>query len=159
MVLPIQRFKNKKIISLLQRGREILELVYRNPVRPVFAFILSLIIQSGFILLTIYLAQICDIHIPTVLWFLIWPLAKLSALLPISMGGIGVREAALAALLSRVSVAASSSVALGLLWETVLVAGGIFGGLLYLVLQLISGQKIPSLTSISKESKQFEELP
>lgn len=158
MMLPIQRFENKKMISLLQKAHEILELVYENPVRPVLAFIMSLIIQSGFILLTVYLAQICDIHIPIVLWFLVWPLAKLSALLPISMGGIGVREVALAALLSRVSVDAANSVALGLLWETVLVAGGIFGGLLYIALKLFYGQEIPSLTGISRESKQIEEL-
>lgn len=159
LAIPVERIKNQKIQDVLKRAREILKLVYKKPARPVIAFILSLSVQSTFIFLTIYLAGICDIHIPVVLWFLVWPLAKLSALLPISMGGIGVREVALAALLSRVSIPLADSVALGLLWESVLISGGLFGGLLFLALKYVSSQDIPSLTSFSKTDEPMNELP
>lgn len=159
LAIPADKIENPKIRDVLKRSKEILKLTSKKPSRPVIAFILSLSVQSTFILLTIYLAEICDIHIPLVLWFLVWPLAKLSALLPISLGGIGVREVALAALLSRVAVPLADSVALGLLWESVLVSGGLFGGLLYLLLKHVSSQDIPSLASFSKTNNRINELP
>jgi len=42
-----------------------------------------------------------------------------------------VREAALAVLLSRFGVPGSAAVGVGLLWETILIAGGLLGGLAY----------------------------
>lgn len=159
LAIPPDKIKNQKIKDVLKRSKEILKQAFQKPGRPVIAFILSLSVQSTFILLTIYLAEICDIHIPLVLWFLVWPLAKLSALLPISFGGIGVREVALAALLSRLSIPLADSVALGLLWESVLVSGGLFGGLLYLLLKHASPQDIPSLSSFSKTNNQINKIP
>ena len=71
--------------------------------------------------------------LPLHVWFLTWPLAKISAMLPISMGGIGVREVALAVLLGRFGIPFSSAVGLGLLWESVLIAGSGIGGGFYLL--------------------------
>ena len=159
LLIPVDKIKNQTINNYLNRAREIVKLVYQKPARPISAFILSLCIQTTFILLTVYLANILEIHIPLVLWFLVWPLAKLSALLPISMGGIGVREVALAALLSRLNIPIADSVALGLLWETVLICGGLFGGLLYMILKNISYQQAPSLATISKVNEPMNELP
>jgi uncharacterized membrane protein YbhN (UPF0104 family) len=149
LVIPTPQMKNEKIRNLINRIKEIVGHVFKNPAKPMIAFVISIGIQSGFILLTVYLANILQINMPLAVWFLIWPLAKLSALLPISMGGIGVREVALAALLSRLYVPVSDSVALGFLWESILISGGILGGILYLILTNVSGEKVPSLTSIS----------
>ena len=52
-------------------------------------------------------------------------------MIPVSLGGLGVREMALAAFLDRFGVPLSQSVGLGLLWETIIVAGGGFGGIFY----------------------------
>jgi glycosyltransferase 2 family protein len=60
-------------------------------------------------------------------WFLAWSAAKLGAILPISVGGIGVREAALVAVLSAYGAAADAVVATGILWEGVIVAGSLTG--------------------------------
>lgn len=133
--IPADRIGNKKIKDLVSRARKILRIVYDQPARPILAFVFSMCIQVSFILLTVYLAFLSEIYIPIAFWFLVWPLAKLSALLPISLGGIGVREVALAALLSRLSIPVAESVALGLLWESVLIFGGLFGGAIYLILQ------------------------
>lgn len=159
MAIPVEKISHKKIKELMERANEILKLAYKNPGRPVAAFIISLCIQTTFILLTVYLANILGIEIPLILWFLVWPLAKLSALLPISMGGIGVREVALAALLSRLAVPSADAVALGFLWESVLICGGLFGGILYLGLKYVTPKDLPSLLSISKTEKQIKELP
>ena len=62
-------------------------------------------------------------------WFLAWPLAKLVALVPVSLGGIGVREAALAVFLTPFGVDAALAVAQSLTWEAVLIFSGMISGL------------------------------
>jgi hypothetical protein len=93
-----------------------------------------------------------------VLWFLIWPLAKLSALLPISLGGIGVREVALAVLLGRVAIPAIDSVALGLLWNSLLISGSLFGGLLYIGLKYFSGRDLPTIHIILQKNRKRKSI-
>ena len=55
--------------------------------------------------------------------------AKLSAALPITQEGIGVREATLAALLLPFGAPAALTVAAGLAWEATVVSGALAGGL------------------------------
>ena len=63
-------------------------------------------------------------------WLLAWPLAKIAALAPVSLGGLGVREAALAALLLPFGVEGTLAVAQALVWQSVLFAFGGVAGLL-----------------------------
>ncbi len=137
LFFPFIGFLPKRINELIIRIRNIIFHLIRNPQRAIAAFGMALFLQSGFILLSIILGTTCGIHIPLSIWFLAWPLAKLSALLPISMGGLGVREIALAVILERFSVPYTNSVGLGFLWETILIAGGILGGFIYLFLSKI----------------------
>jgi len=152
LILPVHRVSNNKIRHLLQKIKKVLSSTINRPLKPTIAFLLSLSIQSIFILLTVYLAAIISVQLPLVLWFLVWPLAKLSALLPISLGGIGVREAALVVLLGRLSVPATDAVALGLIWESILISGGILGGLYYLIHRAVTGKKEASIFNFSKRN-------
>jgi uncharacterized membrane protein YbhN (UPF0104 family) len=67
-------------------------------------------------------------------WLFVWPLAKLSAVLPVTQGGVGVREAALAALFLSFDVPATMAVAAGLVFEAVIISGALIGGPLAVVL-------------------------
>ena len=157
LFLPHDWVNKTSIRRVLLKAKNTIKLAFNNPVKLIVAFGLSLIIQSCFILLTIYLAIICEIEIPIVMWFLIWPLAKLFALLPISLGGIGVREAALAALLSRLSIPVSNSVALGLLWNSILISGGLLGGVIYFGLKKYLSENSISLLSFAKDYKKISD--
>jgi len=95
-------------------------------------------VQSSFILLTVVLAESCGLRLPLRVWFLSWPLAKLAALIPLSQGGLGVREAALAALLVPFGAPPALTVAVGLVWQTVIYAGGMISGLLGLAARRLS---------------------
>jgi len=130
------RFPSLKVIPKSIRERfepfaNIIKRLIKDPKRALGALAISLSIQSGFIFLSAILGMACKIDLPLHIWFLTWPLAKLSAMLPISLGGLGVRETALAFLLVNFGIPFSKSVGLGLLWESVLVAGGVVGGLSY----------------------------
>lgn len=98
------------------------------------AFGLSLATQTGLIVLTALIAAVCGLHLPFAVWLFAFPLAKISALLPVTQGGIGVREVALSALLAPFGVQAAMAVAIGLVWESILIGGGLVAGLLSFLL-------------------------
>jgi uncharacterized membrane protein YbhN (UPF0104 family) len=56
-------------------------------------------------------------------------LAKIAAVMPITQGGIGVREAALVVLLAPFGAPASQVLATGIVWEGVIITAGLLAGL------------------------------
>jgi uncharacterized protein (TIRG00374 family) len=100
----------------------------------VACFFLSLAIQAVFVGLNVLLADASGVVAPTAAWFFAWSASKLLAVLPISLGGLGVREASLAALLAPFGAPPARVVAVGLLWQSILVTSGLLGGLILLLL-------------------------
>jgi len=136
-LLPARRFPfriRRKLARLRDAGRSL----RRRPHVVLVSLCGGVAVQSSFVLLTAVLAQACGLHLRLRVWFLAWPLAKLAALIPLSQGGLGVREAALAALLVPFGAPAALTVAVGLLWQTVIYAGGLIAGLLGLVARRLS---------------------
>ena len=88
----------------------------------------SLLIQSSFVMFNVAIGRAMGIEIPFSAWFFAWPLAKLAAMLPVSLGGMGVREAAMAGLLATFYVDPTLSVAQSLVWETVMLGLGLIAG-------------------------------
>ena len=117
--------------TLLTKLRRGIRLVFESPGRVAVAFTLSLAIQTTFVLLSAFIGSAIGIEVGLGAWFFAWPLAKVSAMLPISIGGLGVREAALAVFLGRFGVAGASAVGLGLIWQTVVVAAALPGAAAY----------------------------
>jgi len=127
--LPIERLP--AVGQRAARGlRDAATRLRARPGAAVIALGVSLTVQLGFVWLNVRLGTAIGIAAPFGAWLLCWPLAKLFALLPISLGGLGVREAALAALLSGFGVSATLAVGQALLWQAaLLLAGGIAGGI------------------------------
>ena len=94
---------------------------------------MSLTVQIIFIILNVALAGACGLHLPFRIWLFAWPLAKLAAAVPITQAGIGVREAALAALLVPFGATAVLAVASGLAWDAISISGAIAGGIFALI--------------------------
>lgn len=101
----------------------------RRPGFLAFALLASMAIQALLIGLSIRLATPMGVAVPLAAWFFAWPLAKIIATLPISLGGLGLRESSLAALLLPFGAAAPSVVAAGLAWQGVLYLAGALGAL------------------------------
>jgi uncharacterized membrane protein YbhN (UPF0104 family) len=131
LFVPIPKAIPQPMQAVISRVRNIVKQLTLRPWRALAALGMALLIQGLFVLLNAFLGTTVGIRLPLVIWFIAWPLAKLSATLPISMGGLGVREAALAVFLGRFGISVSSAVGLGLLWQTVLIAGGAIGGIFY----------------------------
>lgn len=95
---------------------------------------ISLLVQSTFVLVNVWLARQVGVTIGLAPWFVAWPLSKLIAVLPISLGGIGVREATLVSLLAPYGAPRAAVLASGILWQAVVTVTGLTG---FLVTQML----------------------
>ena len=81
------------------------------------AVAISLVFQASQVLLNIALARVLGLTIPfTVFWWLV-PSLAVASLVPLGIGGLGVREAAAVQLLAGQGASAASIVAWSLLWQ------------------------------------------
>ena len=78
------------------------------------------------------IARALGVDQPLSLWFSVVPLVALVMVLPISIGGFGVRENAMTLLLSEQGVPGEKAVAVGLLWGLSTIIMGLIGGLFFL---------------------------
>ena len=132
-LLPIGRFSfrvRRRLVRFRRAGRS----MARRPRVVLGALGLGMSVQLIFLVLNIALAEAFGLRLLFRAWLFAWPLAKLSATLPITPGGIGVREAALAALLLPFGASAALGVAAGFAWDAIVISGALMGGLFSLVL-------------------------
>jgi uncharacterized protein (TIRG00374 family) len=95
---------------------------------------LGIVLQVSQIALNCWLGLACGMHVSFGVWLFAWPLAKISALLPLTQGGIGVREAALVTLLVPFGVPGVLTAAAGLMFEAISTIGSLLGGIVAFVL-------------------------
>jgi uncharacterized membrane protein YbhN (UPF0104 family) len=110
---------------------------------------MSLAVQSTFVMTNVWLASQVGVSTAVAAWFVAWPLSKLIAILPISLGGIGVREAALVSLLAPYGAPREAVLASGILWQGVLAASGLVG---LLVTQALRRPAQPAAISRERQS-------
>jgi glycosyltransferase 2 family protein len=117
-----------RFLRRLARLRHALRSVSRRPHILLLGWLAGTFIQATFLVLTARLGVSCGLILGLRVWLFAWPLAKLAAVLPLTQGGIGVREAALVALLAPFGAASHLVLAAGLAWEGVIIAGGLISG-------------------------------
>lgn len=120
--------RSRHFLRRFARLRHALRSVRRRPHILAAGWLMGVLIQGTFILLNALLAISCGLFEPFRVWLFAWPLAKLAALLPLTQGGMGIREAMLVALLLPFGAAAPLVLAAGLVWEGIIIAGGLISG-------------------------------
>ncbi|MCP4624397.1 MAG: flippase-like domain-containing protein [bacterium] len=80
-----------------------------------WSIIWSALFQSTDIVTTYFLARALNINLPLQFYFVIMPFIYICTVLPVSMGGVGIREGSFVFLLSRAHIAVSDAVALSFL--------------------------------------------
>lgn len=124
--LMVRRLPRKLARAVLHVAAA-LRTMRRRPVAAFGGWVGSVGIQSGLLLVNVALGRSMGLDLTLPQWFLLWPLAKIAAMAPVSFGGLGVREAAFAALVAPFgpeSLAAAQS----FVWQSVLVVGGLLAG-------------------------------
>jgi len=134
------------VLSLLDRihlvmpegspGREFVArlLPYRERPSLVLAAVgWSFLVQMGGALAVALAARALGVVQPPAVWLTVVPLVSLLMVLPISIGGFGVRENSLEYLLRGQGVPSDTGVAIALLWGLCTIIGGLVGGVLFLL--------------------------
>jgi glycosyltransferase 2 family protein len=121
----------RRVRRRLSRTLVALRRAARQPSAVAVALLISLAVQSWFVVLNAWIGWSIGIAVPLGAWFLAWSLAKLAGLLPISLGGLGVRDAALAGILVSFGVPVATGLVASLIWQSVLIAGGLAAGLVW----------------------------
>jgi glycosyltransferase 2 family protein len=117
---PFRRRIGRALVALRHLGR--------SPRLALFALFLSIVMQVVFVLIGAWLGGAVGARAPLWAWFVVWPLAKAAGMLPVSLGGFGVRDAALAALLVPFGVPAAFGLVTSLAWNAVIIGGAVVGG-------------------------------
>lgn len=139
MLLPIARAigsikardKVGRLLALLSHALE------RMSERKLTIFVcvaMSIAIQAAFAMLNAALSASMGGPDSIGLWLFAWPLAKLIATLPISIGGLGVREAGLSGLIAPFTSATALAISASLMWQTIVIAGGLLSTFVQIVL-------------------------
>jgi glycosyltransferase 2 family protein len=152
-VVPARKFpmKVRRIMVKLRRG---IRSMYRKPGRMLTCFLIGMLLQVSQVAINYYLGEIAGLHLGFAAWLFAWPLAKLSALVPITQGGIGVREVALVSLLAPVGAPPVLTAAVGLTFQAIVITGGLIGGILALAMGRLSltSTKAPRVPELAKEA-------
>ena len=96
------------------------------------------IVQASSLIL---LGSAISMHVDWRYYFIFHPLVTVLSAVPVSVAGLGIREAGYVWFLQRQGVAIDTATAFGILWFAVLLASSLVGGLVY----LWSGAAVPTL--------------
>jgi uncharacterized membrane protein YbhN (UPF0104 family) len=143
--LIVLRSRKASAARLWQTARE---LASRKP-ELVKAVCLSILVQGAFVLINAWFARQVGVTTSLATWFVAWPLSKLVSVLPISLGGIGVREAALVLALSPYGAPREGVLASGILWQAVFIITGILG---FLTVQLVPRTPVGDATPSGRKA-------
>ena len=117
-----------KLRRRLVRLRRVVRTISRRPKSMLLALALAVVTQGLLVALISWTVGASGLELDFRTWFGVWPLAKLSALVPVTQGGIGAREVALVVLLRPFGESAVDAAAAGLIWDVLVVCGGLVGG-------------------------------
>lgn len=138
-LIPFRRlpWKVRRRAATVRKAIRALDRRRRN---MIFALLLGMLLQFLLTLMNAALGDAIGINISFVVWLFVWPLGKVAAVLPVTQGGIGVREAAIVALFQPFGVGAPEAMAVGLVFEGVIITGGLLGGGIALILGQLQGR-------------------
>lgn len=109
-----------------------IEVYWRNPRIIIASLLWSLVFHLLFIAAHMLIGRAVGLAAPISFYFIIYPAATLAGFIPISLNGIGPREAVYVALFSAAGVKQADALAFGVMWLGVMICGNLTGALFYL---------------------------
>jgi glycosyltransferase 2 family protein len=133
----LTKFGNNKLTRFISKPLLTLALISRKAL--IISMLLSFLFEAADIFTVYFLARALNINPPLVFFFAIMPVVYVITILPISLGGLGVREGVLFFLLSQTGVQASDAVTLSfLIYINRILVGGV-AGLIQLIYNVQNG--------------------
>jgi uncharacterized protein (TIRG00374 family) len=111
------------------------------------ALILSVVIVLVSIITFYLLSLALRLSVPFTYFVIFLPIMTIVSMVPISLGGLGVREGIGVFLFSRAGLSASDAFGLSLSWSAILILVSLLGGMIF-ALRGVKGMKLPSKDEI-----------
>jgi uncharacterized protein (TIRG00374 family) len=111
--------------------RTTLRVLCRPSILPA-TLLLSLCVQAANVIVVWLVGQAIAAPVPAAYYWVMVPMVTLLTLLPISVGGVGVREEATVLFLTPVGIAEGTALTLSVLWFAVTAGVSLVGGAVYL---------------------------
>jgi glycosyltransferase 2 family protein len=124
--------RSTKVAAMVADGTAAILQLARTPRRLLAALGLAFLVQAIYLVLWLILGLSVSLPIPTGTLLVTVPIVTAAAMLPITLSGIGVREAAWVLLLSGTGVPEGLIVSFSLLYLVANLIVGIIGGLLFM---------------------------
>jgi glycosyltransferase 2 family protein len=128
---PLLARTGERLARPLQKLRLALDAL-RTPKLLLGSTLLSVGVQTGNVILVWLVGRSIGAEVPIGYYFIMVPMVSLLTMLPVSIGGWGVRENATALMLAPLGVSDGPAKTLAILWGTVFVAVSLLGGTIYL---------------------------
>jgi len=94
--------------------------------------LISFVVQTGVIVGYYILAQSLGIDVKLAYFFFFIPLATVITMVPITVGGLGIREGAFVYLFTMVGATKTQAISLSLIWYAVMVVVSMIGGIAFI---------------------------
>ena len=129
----LTRFENKKFVNFgIQTYQSLLR--YKNKRGTLFvAFLISCLLQLTRIFLVYAIARMLNVELPLYYAFVVTSVMMIFVMLPISIGGVGVREATLGSMFKLAGLSVTGGVLVSLCITLADVLLVVLGGLLFLI--------------------------
>ncbi|HPG40381.1 MAG TPA: lysylphosphatidylglycerol synthase transmembrane domain-containing protein [bacterium] len=125
--------KIEKYVTLLHRIYDSI-IDFKNNKWAVFkVFLVSIVFQFSRVAISYFIALSFDIHIGIKYWIIIVPLVTLATMLPLAVGGIGIREGAFVFFLSKLGVSISTAFLLSIVTFLLVIIISLPGFVFYLL--------------------------
>lgn len=123
---------HKVVKKLRELPRDKLFIYWDRTDTTLKAWALSLAIHLSVIICHILMGISLGFTIPAAAFLVVYPVSAIVATLPLSLNGIGLREAAYVYMLGFFGVSREGAFALGLMWFSIVLINGAIGGIPYL---------------------------
>ncbi len=135
LLILLPRFSHP-VLALSRRLRELprdrLFVYWTDPRPAITGWGISLVVHLLIVLAHLLMASSLGLGVPAGAWFLIYPLAGFVSVIPVSLNGIGLREASYVYLLGLFGIGPEQAFSLGVMWFSLVLTNGMLGGLPYL---------------------------
>lgn len=119
------------VLEKMERFVETLEVFARNPAVLRTTFLLALLLQANVILHYWCIGRSLSLAVPPAAFFLVIPAATVILLLPVSINGIGAREAVFVLFLGSYGVGVPEAIAFSWIAYGLVLVQGVVGGIVY----------------------------
>jgi uncharacterized membrane protein YbhN (UPF0104 family) len=127
----LYRLPRRSALGIL-RARRAFQTMRRHSPQALVASVVGLAIQAGFVVTVIPIGEALGLTLDVRLWFALWPIAKMAAMLPASLGGLGLLELTFSFLVHGFAER-ELAVATAVVMQTIRLAVAVVGGAYWLV--------------------------